>query len=99
MSKRSKACEISKQVKETVFIRDKGRCVCCGSRYAMPNAHYIRRSQGGLGIPENVVTLCFDCHHTFDNGDKREQYGNLIRKHLQMHYKDWDESNLIYKKW
>lgn len=30
----------------------------CGSSYAMPNAHYIARAQGGLGIEENIVTLC-----------------------------------------
>ena len=98
-SKRAKATDISQKVKEEVFIRDKGRCICCDSRYAAPNAHYIRRSQGGLGIPQNVVTLCFQCHHDFDNGDKREHHENLIRKHLQMHYEDWDETKLVYDKW
>ena len=58
-SKRAKALDISKQVKEIVFARDKGKCVVCGNSYnVMPNAHYIPRSKGGLGIEQNIVTLC-----------------------------------------
>ena len=38
-----------------------------------PNMHYISRAQGGLGIEENVVTGCQECHHEYDNGAKREQ--------------------------
>ncbi len=50
MSKRSKACDISPKVKKKVWERDNHCCIICGSPYAMPNAHYIARSQGGLGI-------------------------------------------------
>ena len=98
-SKRAKATDISKKVKEEVWERDKGRCVICGSMYAMPNAHYISRAHGGLGIPQNVVTLCFQCHHDYDNGSQREHHGNLIKRHLQMKYEDWKEEDLVYNKW
>ena len=50
MSKRSKACDISPKVKKKVWERDNHCCIICGSPYAMPNAHYISRAQGGLGI-------------------------------------------------
>ena len=60
-SKRAKACDISKKVKDIVWERDGHRCIICGSYQAMPNSHYIRRSQGGLGIPENIVTMCSRC--------------------------------------
>lgn len=45
MSKRSKACDISPKVKKKVWERDNHCCIICGSPYAMPNAHYIKRSQ------------------------------------------------------
>ena len=62
--------------------------------------HYIRRSQGGLGIEENVVTLCPECHHDFDNGDKRKEYGEIIKNYLQGEYgSNWSEEKLIYKKY
>lgn len=65
----------------------------------MPNAHYIPRSQGGLGIEENVVTLCLDCHMRYDNGAGRERTKAEIKSYLEEIYPGWDESNLTYKKW
>ena len=57
-TKRSKACDISQKVKFQVFLRDNGQCVVCHNRNnVMPNAHFIPRSQGGLGIEENIVFL------------------------------------------
>lgn len=104
-SKRAKATDIPNKVKKIVWERDKGRCVVCGNTCnVMPNAHYIPRSKGGLGIEQNVVTLCTlltknQCHHKFDNGtaEERERIGNIIKHHLQNHYKDWDEEKLYYK--
>ena len=83
MNKRTKALDITKKVKDEVWERDMGGCVVCGNmRNVMPNAHYIARSQSGLGIPENIVTLCTNftenkCHHYFDSGtaDQRERIG------------------------
>lgn len=97
--KRSKACDISQYVKWQVFRRDDFRCIVCGSRYGKPNAHYISRAQGGLGIPENIVTLCIDCHHKFDQTDHRKEYKEFIKNYLSKVYKDWDESKLVYKKY
>ena len=58
-SKRTKATNISPKVKQKVWERDQGRCVICGNNYnVMPNSHFIRRSQGGLGIEQNVFTAC-----------------------------------------
>jgi len=47
MSKRSKACEISKKVKEIVWNRDNNKCICCGVYVpaSCANAHFIKRSQ------------------------------------------------------
>lgn len=101
MHKMAKACDISQEVKARVWERDSGCCIICGSPIAAPNAHYIRRSQGGLGIEQNIVTLCMDCHNEFDNGSG--QYSQAIKKavrdYLQGQYDDWSEKDLIYDKW
>jgi 5-methylcytosine-specific restriction endonuclease McrA len=99
MSKRSKACDISQKVKKAVWDRDKHCCIICGNPYAMPNAHYIGRAQGGLGIEQNVVTLCMNCHNKYDNGDSRASIGYKIQWYLKSCYENWNEENLIYRKW
>ena len=98
MSKRSKACDISPKVRQAVYERDGGLCVICG-RQGIPNAHYIPRSKGGLGIEQNIVTLCPKCHHEYDNGGKRQEYGERIKKYLQSQYENWNEKKLVYDKW
>lgn len=99
MSKMSRACEIPPKVRRKVWARDGGCCIICGSPQAKANAHYIRRSQGGLGIEQNVVTLCQECHDDFDNGSKREENGRMIRGYLKSCYRDWEEKKLYYNKY
>ena len=69
-SERTKACDISQKVKFAVWMRDGERCIICGSHRAMPNSHYIKRSQGGLGIEENITTMCLKCHDAFDGAGR-----------------------------
>lgn len=106
-SKRAKACDISQAVKKRVWERDGGCCVVCGNAYnVMPNAHYISRARGGLGVEENIVTLCTEltknqCHRKFDFGtaEEQEEIGTKIKDYLVGIYPDWREENLVYKKW
>lgn len=98
-TKRAKACNISQAVKIKVWERDKEQCIICHSPYAMPNAHFIPRSKGGLGIEENIVTLCQNCHHKFDNTSRRLIYREYIKNYLRGKYgAEWNEEKLIYKK-
>ena len=105
-TKRSRACDIPMSVKQKVWERDKHRCVVCKNYCnVMPNAHYISRQKGGLGIEENVVTLCTEltknkCHRKYDFGTKeeRQEIGNKIKEYLESHYEDWSEDKLIYRK-
>lgn len=99
MHKQTKAVSISKSVKCAVFRRDGYRCIICGSSQGQPNAHYIPRSCGGLGIEENIVTLCPNCHMDYDQSDKRLLYKEIIKKYLMSKYSKWDENKLIYRKW
>lgn len=100
-SKRSKACNISQKVKQIVWNRDKRCCIICGN-LGSPNSHYISRAKGGLGIEQNIVTMCIRCHNAYDNGYDKE-FKDYIREktkeYLKFKYKNWNEENLIYKKW
>ena len=97
-SRRSKACNISNEVRRIVRERDNDRCIFCQS-YGSQVAHLVARSQGGLGIPENLVLSCVECHYRMDNSDQRNAYRAIARDYLQSKYPDWDESKLYYKKW
>lgn len=105
-SKRAKALAISEETKNIVWDRDGGRCVFCRitgdyTGYpAFPEAHYIPRSKSGLGIPENVLTLCRPHHYMFDRGSAatRTKMRNKFAEYLKHFYPDWDEKNLVYHK-
>lgn len=98
-SKRAKACDIPQKVKERVWERDGRKCIICGNRYAMPNSHFIRRSQGGLGIEENIVTMCKRCHSMYDQGIDRRAIEAYAEKYLKSLYPNWNREKLYYKKW
>ena len=102
MNKQTKATSIPKAVKDRVFLRDNGECVWCGRRggYVFPEAHFVPRSKGGLGIEENILTLCRPCHTRFDSGDleDRLRMREMFRDYLKAHYPGWDETKLIYHK-
>lgn len=97
-SKRSRACDITQAVKQAVWERDNGQCVVCGSHYAMPNAHYISRAKGGLGIEQNILTLCLDCHRRYDQTTDRKAMKEYLKEYLKSQYPNWEESELYYKK-
>lgn len=105
-SKRAKALAIPEDVKDRVWCRDAGRCVWCRlsghwtGYQARPEAHYIPRSKGGLGIPENVLTLCRPHHDMFDHGtrEQREKMRKAFAEYLKQWHPGWDEEKLIYHK-
>lgn len=99
-SKRAKALQISTTVKMLVYHRDGGRCIRC-HREGNPEAHFIPRSKGGLGVPENILTLCRECHEKYDFGTREQREGmrEEFREYLQSKYPNWDESKLTYNKW
>ena len=100
-SKRAKATDISQKVKEIVWNRDSHKCIYCEKVVpkSCANAHFIKRSQGGLGIPENIVTLCPECHSKEDNGLNTTLYEEYIGNYLKSIYgSNWHIQDLIYKK-
>lgn len=97
-SKRTKACEITKQTRMDVALRDNGLCIFCGG-VGIPNAHFIKRSQGGLGIEQNIFSACVECHHEQDFGKNSKEYTDIAEKYLKSKYDNWNKEELIYKKW
>lgn len=108
MHRRTKSLGITILVKEEVADRDSFDgwtcCVLCGTpaptynRLAFSNAHYISRSQGGMGVEENILTLCPRCHHRYDQTEEREMLKPFFGRYLKERYPDWEESKLVYKK-
>lgn len=98
MHKRTKACAITPKVRQIVEDRDGYCCIFCGNP-GRGEAHVISRAHGGLGIPENIVTVCRPCHGRMDNSVHREIYVNRAKDYLRGLYPDWDKINLTYNKW
>lgn len=97
MSKRSNACDISKKVKEKVLDRDE-YCILCG-RPGLPNSHYIPRSQLGLGIEQNIVTMCSECHDKWHTSGEQSLMAEKVREYLEKHYPGFSDQDRIYKKY
>ena len=107
MNDRTTALAIPHWVKVLVARRDSVHgwpcCVWCGKPAPRSNpvafscAHYISRAQGGLGIEENILTLCPSCHRDYDTTG-RQQMRPILERVLREYYPEWDESKLYYNK-
>ena len=105
-SRRTIACDIPPMVKKAVAERDMVDgypcCLWCGkpapttNPLAFSNAHFIPRGQGGLGIEENILTLCWECHLRYDQSEHRPIMREFFKGYLKTKYPDWDEENLKY---
>ena len=106
MRKDTKARDFDRKAKEAIAERDSidgwPCCVNCGAAAPAPlawsNAHFIARSQSGLGVPENGLTLCPECHRRYDQTTARAEMRGYFREYLSSIYEDWDETKLYYKK-
>ena len=60
--------------------RDGYKCRTCGksprddSSVKLEVHHIIRRADGGTDVPDNVVTLCHDCHELHHQGKKKVKF-------------------------
>lgn len=111
-SKQARLREFSTASREQIKARDNGRCIFCAAGYRMEGAtwygqsllsimHYIPRSHGGLGIPQNGAVGCQYHHEMLDSGSKgnRDEMLEIFKSYLKDSYPDWDEKNLVYDKW
>ena len=97
MNKRTKYTNISGKVKTRVFLRDGCCCIFCRSSRAYPEAHYISRARGGLGIEQNVVTLCRECHRRLDQSSERDELLARVKEYLDTLYPDFTDEQRVYR--
>lgn len=93
---------INPKVRAAVEKRDNYTCIFCGiagEDNVRGEAHVINRSQGGLGVEQNLVTVCPNCHREMDNGLITQNYREKAEEYLKSIYPDWDKSKLVYDKW
>ena len=106
MRKDTKARDFDRKAKEAISQRDSidgwTCCVYCGAAAPAPlawsNAHFIARSQSGLGVPENGLTLCPACHMRYDQSTHRAEDREYYREYLKSKYDNWNEEALVYRK-
>lgn len=100
-NKITKATSISKEVKMKVWERDNHCCIFCHKPVAwnFANSHYIKRSHLGLGIEENIMTNCNECHNLFEREPTRSEMLPIAKNYLKSKYEDWNEDMLVYKKY
>ncbi len=98
--KQTKATDIPKKVKLIVWERDNHKCIFCSKPvpWNCANSHYIKRSHGGLGIEENIMTNCEKCHAMFEESPYRSKMKASAKRYFESMYPNWDEKELIYKK-
>jgi 5-methylcytosine-specific restriction endonuclease McrA len=60
-------------LRNQVLERDGWRCQLCGTSNRL-EVHHIK-SRGSLGddTPQNLITLCAECHGTFHRGDNHRK--------------------------
>lgn len=83
--------------KAYVLKRDNYTCQSCGKKNCKLEVHHIVfQSKGGTNMPENLITLCEDCH-------KKVHNGKIIIKGAKKNYKNETKINIIKsqlnKKW
>lgn len=113
MHKMTKLTAIPAKVKAAVALRDSAHgpatCILCGAPGG-PHCHIVRRSQGGMGVEANIVTLCGPCHYAFDEGiglkrlrplgfESREQIEAYIVNYIKGYYPEWTPESVTYHKW
>ncbi len=100
ISKRTKALTIPTKIKKIVWERDNHRCIFCHCEvpWNCADSHFIKRSHGGLGIEENILTNCPICHKKFDDSIERKNMLPIAEKYLKSKYDNWNKKDLVYKK-
>lgn len=100
MRNETKATAIPASVKRIVWQRDGKQCIRC-HRYApmaWACAHVVRRSQGGMGVEENIVTLCPTCHREADEGRDAKEIQTQIQDYISRRYAGWSREAVTYRK-
>ncbi len=97
MHKRTRALAIKPETKRKVEERDGHCCIFCG-RPGRGEAHVVSRAHGGLGVEQNLVTVCRSCHFSMDDTVSRSFFVDRAKSYLRYLYPEWSEDAVTYKK-
>ena len=74
-----KGCQLNFfNVREYVLFRDKHTCQLCKKKNKVLNIHHIVSRKTGSNAPDNLITLCIDCHKKVHLERKSIIYSNLV---------------------
>lgn len=71
------------EIRDVILERDGFKCVECGSEYMIQVHHTIALSEGGDNNPNNLTTLCYNCHMQKHEGDPVYDLMKCKLEHLQ----------------
>lgn len=97
-SKRSNATNVTYETRVKIIERDNRNCIFCGTGHGLTAAHYISRGQGGLGIEQNVASVCMRCHQLLDHSTNRHVMLKRFRMYLDRFYPDFTDFDRTYRK-
>lgn len=111
---RNKLLQFDRKTQLLICERDV-TCLFCRLQYHMPNIpgnfslqmtiadimHFVNKSAGGLGIPQNGVLGCRYHHGLLDNGNKglREEMLQMMEEYLKSIYPEWNKEKLVVNKY
>lgn len=77
----AKSTPIPTAAREVVYLRQRGRCLRCGTSPYSEVHHRMPRRIGGHGV-ENLVGLCMTCHHWVHANPREARYtGWIVSRH------------------
>lgn len=80
----------SSTLRETVLDRDNEGCVSCEGTDDLNVHHIVPRGQGGANEPENLATLCKQCHYYAHGGGIPTDNGYRAANYESVDYADAD---------
>lgn len=106
MSKYNAKLQFSDKVKREIYDRDNGRCAFCSTPFNLESVphHIYFKSQMGLGIAQNGITVCRTCHdkcHGKVNGVNQHAMRSMALSYLTQFYNEEEltRDKLTYSKW
>lgn len=88
---------MTENVRKAVLTRDEGCCVCCGNDDGLVIHQIVDGKIGGRDVPQNLVTLCFECHGIL-HGDSCEYdiNANDVKNAIVQYMSEFYESHGYY---
>ena len=70
------------RIRHYVFQRDHYTCQLCGRKVSNPHCHHIIPiGKGGSSTPDNLITLCEECHKYLHDG--HYYLNNLLKARIK----------------